>query len=133
MRFTVYAIVSISLLLYSFSCSSEVQNNKHENDKQEALTQVKSDTVKYSKEFIIDAHKYCNADKKEMLLSDSCGCFYCGKVYPTKEITQWTEPTGKLGANAICPHCGIDAVIGSKSGIPINDPDFLKAMYDYWF
>jgi hypothetical protein len=40
---------------------------------------------------------------------------------------------GQLGSNAICPHCSIDAVIGSKSGLPINDPEFLKAMNEYWF
>jgi len=40
---------------------------------------------------------------------------------------------GQLDANAICPYCGIDAVIGSESGFPIDDPDFLKEMNEHWF
>jgi hypothetical protein len=34
---------------------------------------------------------------------------------------------------AICPFCYVDSVIGSKSGYPIDDSDFLEEMYSYWF
>ena len=33
---------------------------------------------------------------------------------------------------AICPHCGVDSVIGEKSGFPITQ-EFLKAMHKRWF
>jgi hypothetical protein len=33
---------------------------------------------------------------------------------------------------AFCPYCGIDSVIGSKSGFPITKI-FLEAMHKYWF
>lgn len=46
--------------------------------------------------------------------------------FPT-EIKNW------LGEEtAVCPHCGIDAVIGEGSGYPITK-QFLEKMKQYWF
>ena len=36
------------------------------------------------------------------------------------------------GGTAICPHCGVDAVIGESSGYPITEA-FLQKMNRYWF
>lgn len=33
---------------------------------------------------------------------------------------------------ALCPYCGIDAVIGESAGYPLTE-EFLKKMRDYWF
>jgi hypothetical protein len=45
-----------------------------------------------------------------------------------KEIEDWIEDE----ATALCPHCGIDSVIGSKSGYPIT-AEFLQKMKEHWF
>ncbi|MCE7962609.1 MAG: hypothetical protein DYH05_08955 [Acidobacteria bacterium ACB1] len=38
-----------------------------------------------------------------------------------------------LSSNIVlCPKCGIDSVIGSNSGYPIND-EFLRRMRSHWF
>ena len=50
--------------------------------------------------------------------------------FPPKEIKDWIKD--KNGPTALCPHCGIDAVIGESSGYPITE-DFLKEMNEYWF
>jgi hypothetical protein len=39
---------------------------------------------------------------------------------------------GKRDQTAMCPDCGIDSVIGSRSGYPITI-DFLKRMHGRWF
>jgi hypothetical protein len=36
------------------------------------------------------------------------------------------------GATAMCPNCYIDAVIGSKSRFPVDDPVFLEEMQIYF-
>ncbi|WP_244424577.1 cytoplasmic protein [Methylobacterium nodulans] len=41
----------------------------------------------------------------------------------------WLRPEG----TALCPRCGIDAVIGDRSGCPAGRPDFLQAMHARWF
>jgi hypothetical protein len=56
------------------------------------------------------------------------GCFYCQAVYSPNEITDWTDDD----QTALCAKCGIDSVIGAKSGFPIT-PEFLAEMNRYWF
>jgi hypothetical protein len=41
------------------------------------------------------------------------------------------EP-GAEGQTALCPKCGVDAVIGDKSGLPITT-EFLTTMHGMWF
>ena len=36
------------------------------------------------------------------------------------------------GQTGLCPHCGIDSVIGDRSGFPITG-EFLAKMKSYWF
>ena len=77
------------------------------------------------------AHGWSSKHRDDLLRSERCGCFYCVKVFSPTEITEWiTEPTG--GQTALCPHCGIDSVIGSHSGYPI-EVSFLDAMKARWF
>ena len=57
-----------------------------------------------------------------------CGCFYCLKIFSPNEITDWTDD----GKTALCPHCGIDAVIAETTERHINTA-FLKEMHTYWF
>jgi hypothetical protein len=50
------------------------------------------------------------------------------KIFSPTEITDWCDNE----ETAICPHCGIDSVIGESSGIPITKL-FLKGMHKEWF
>lgn len=74
------------------------------------------------------AHNNSSYHRKELFASDICGCFYCLKTFNSNEIKEWIDSND----SALCPYCGIDAVIGSSSGYNI-DKDFLKEMKDYWF
>ena len=80
------------------------------------------------------AHTYSSNHKPELEKDDICGCFYCETIFSPTEITEWlihSNPCDKRGT-AVCPHCGIDSVIGESSGFPITKP-FLHAMSEYWF
>ena len=82
----------------------------------------------------IRAHKFCSNNKFELESTPKCGCFYCEEIFDSSEITEWLiedNPADKHGT-AICPHCGIDSVIGESSGYPITKP-FLHAMREYYF
>ena len=81
----------------------------------------------------IRAHCNSSNHRTELMESDACGCFYCVKIFPPTEIDSWIpeSPAGEL-ATALCPHCGIDSVIGTKSGFPITT-EFLSRMRDHWF
>src|SRR5215813_12731533 len=79
------------------------------------------------------AHRHSIRHRREILASELCGCFYCLRTFAPDEIEDWTHD-GKTEADhtALCPHCGIDSVIGSASGFPIT-AEFLGRMYTRWF
>jgi len=76
------------------------------------------------------AHKHSIFHREEVLTSKICSCFYCREIFTSDAISEWTDEDD---ATALCPKCGIDAVIGDKSGYPIETLEFLDAMYAYWF
>jgi len=75
-----------------------------------------------------DAHEHSSKHRAEVLASEICGCFYCEKTFGAQEISDWIDDE----QTALCPKCGIDSVIGSASGFPINK-EFLHQMCEYWF
>ncbi len=78
---------------------------------------------------VIDAHRFSSNHRLRLENDAKCGCFYCGHIFSPKEITEWIDdPLG----TAVCPYCGIDAVIGQSSGYPITE-EFLLKMKKYWF
>ena len=89
-------------------------------------------------EDIIGAHAHCSRHRSEILDSDICGCFYCLATFPPAEIEVWVSDrpddvdAPATDDTAVCPRCGIDAVIGSRAGYPIT-VEFLTRMKEYWF
>jgi hypothetical protein len=79
------------------------------------------------------AHRHCSNHRRAMLSSESCGCFFCLALFTPVDIRDWIDSVVEgLEGSAICPRCGIDAVIGSTSGLPLNQ-EFLSRMHEYWF
>ena len=62
--------------------------------------------------------------------SEFCGCYFCCRIFPSSEVTECI-PDNDL-TTAVCPHCGIDSVIGDNSGIPIRK-DVLEELRRFWF
>ncbi|WP_238989864.1 cytoplasmic protein [Streptococcus uberis] len=75
------------------------------------------------------AHYYCSNHKLELENDKVCGCFYCTEIYSPTEIDEWLIEDTMIDhrGTAICPKCGIDAVIGESSGFPITK-EFLVNM-----
>jgi hypothetical protein len=98
---------------------------------QERLRQFPSD--------IRTAHEHCSRNRDELAQSSVCGCFHCCSTFPPAEIKDWIDPApeimeemGTEGLTALCSRCGIDSVIGDRSGYPITR-DFLEKMRSHWF
>jgi len=75
-----------------------------------------------------DAHKHSSKHRAEVLASTSAACFYCGRSFPPSSIEEWVDDN----ETALCPHCGIDSVIGDASGVHLGE-SFLYLMNEYWF
>jgi len=67
----------------------------------------------------------CFHNKAELQAAEVCGCFYCLKVFPTKEIKEWVDMEKDTG---LCPYCGIDALIPNET-----NKQTLKALYKEGF
>jgi hypothetical protein len=79
-----------------------------------------------------EAHAHCFRNRDEVLASSVCGCFYCCAVFPSAEVEDWTDSQVGEETTALCPNCGIDSIIGDKSGYPMTKA-FLLEMKLWWF
>jgi hypothetical protein len=74
------------------------------------------------------AYNHASRHRAELAASASCGCFYCFRLFTFGSIARWKDD----GQTALCPKCGIDAVLGDASGFPVTDK-FLRTMHRHWF
>jgi len=74
------------------------------------------------------AHRHSMRNRSELKISQSCGCFYCEKVFSPAEIREWIDEDN----TALCPYCGIDSVLASSAGFELSR-EFLKRMNEHWF
>lgn len=76
-----------------------------------------------------EAHAHCSNNREAIERSKLCGCFYCLNHFLPSDIKEWVA---KNGDTALCPKCGIDAVLADNTGY-IQDDSFMSDMYNYWF
>ncbi len=65
----------------------------------------------------------------DLCASEFCGCFNCYAIFPPTSL-KWrsNEDTERLGdLTAVCPHCGVDTLIGDHEGYVITK-QLLKRM-----
>lgn len=78
------------------------------------------------------AHGYSIGNRRLIEQGGPCGCFYCLKTFDAGAVIHWVDPADDDdGQTALCPHCGIDAVLSAKAA-PIDDL-FLRRMNARWF
>ena len=82
---------------------------------------------------IIAAHKRCSNHRELLSTAERCGCFYCCAEFGPGAIMDWVDPASddmQAGTTALCPRCGIDAVIPLDPGMDVH---FLERMKAHWF
>ncbi|MBP5216479.1 MAG: sel1 repeat family protein, partial [Bacilli bacterium] len=71
----------------------------------------------------IKAHSQGN--EIEIVKSTDCGCFFCRGIFSARDVQEWIDD--EEGVTALCPECGMDAVVGDASGYPISK-ELMKEM-----
>ena len=66
----------------------------------------------------------------EIVESNQCGCYFCRHMFSAREISDWVNEGRHV--SAVCPECGMDCVIGDKSGVPLSK-ELLKSMNLYFY
>ncbi|WP_286428364.1 cytoplasmic protein [Acinetobacter towneri] len=77
---------------------------------------------------ISEIYHYSSQHRALLQQSECCGCFCCLETFAYSEIEDWCDDE----QTAICPHCGIDAVLGSAL-VEALTPELLKAMHQAYF
>ena len=83
----------------------------------------------------VTTHRYSAHHRKRVLASRRCGCFHCLAMFRREEIARWTDrPAPRAdGVTALCPRCGIDAVLPDNMPRVRLTRAFLRAMHARWF
>ena len=63
--------------------------------------------------------------------AETCGCFHCGRRYPTSLVKSWMEEPGKEDTG-LCPYCGKDTLIMGTAEFPLST-SLLTVLYEHWF
>lgn len=61
-------------------------------------------------------YRHALGNRKEVERSALCGCVSCGKLFPATEVVDYVD----AGLTALCPECGIDAIVGDASGVELT-------------
>ena len=72
--------------------------------------------------------RYAMKNKSQLENSQLAGCYYCLQTFPASEIKEYVDK----GLTALCPHCGIDSVVGDVCGYELSK-NALQEAHEYWF
>ena len=80
--------------------------------------------------------QYCTRNRPLLARSARAGCLYCEATFAAREISGWMGDSDgyelDIGDTALCPRCGIDAVLPSAA--PIQwDATLLSEMHEGYF
>lgn len=73
-------------------------------------------------------HTYSSHNKSQIAAANTCYCFYCKRRISKDDIKDYTDD----GQTAICPACGVDAIIPDSIEEPLDDA-VISEMNEYWF
>ncbi|MBE7183427.1 MAG: cytoplasmic protein [Methylobacterium mesophilicum] len=80
------------------------------------------------KQDIFNARKHSADHRAEIMASTRCRCFQCLESFGPEKIVKWVDDD----RTALCPYCGVDAVLGDASGLTLDDALITK-MHQHWF
>ena len=92
----------------------------------------------YNRADLEGIHQHSMRHRERVERSAQCGCFYCLTTFAPVEIMNWVDlPEGEedeeKGVTALCPNCGIDAVLPDNvPGAPLS-AELLEVMRQFWF
>lgn len=76
----------------------------------------------------VEAKLRASRHRTQLEASTRCACFFCFRTFSVTDITSWIE----ANQTALCPRCGLDAVLGNGAGHTIDDR-FLRGMHAHYF
>lgn len=113
-------------LIENLKSASEKPNERNQNAYRHFLIEQLQSREQFKSITLAAEYSIYNAD--QIAESKQAACYYCQTVFATEEISEYTDD----GQTALCPYCGIDAVLPSSAGFSFSEAGIL-ALYEYWF
>ena len=79
-------------------------------------------------ERIPEVHVHSSNNRAELAEGIEAACYHCRSIFKAEEVSEFIDG----GETALCPCCGIDAVLSETAGYPLNYMT-LRALNRYWF
>lgn len=86
---------------------------RKESDRMRSMSWISLKSVK----------KHLHNNDVEILDSKECVCLACRRSFSARSVSDWFNDKGNN--TALCPECGMEAVLGDASGIVLNHEDVL--------
>ena len=83
----------------------------------------------YAQNYLLMLQRQSIGNKARLADAKDCGCFSCLSHFAVAEL-EYCDDEGDQ--TAVCPHCGIDSVIGEHDDERVSD-DLLRAMNERYF
>jgi len=84
------------------------------------------------KGLLYNLHHSTFRNEKQIQNSKVCGCFHCQKIFLPESVNEWCDNDGRGDKTALCPHCGMDSVLGDAGGVDIT-PSIMFIMNKMFF
>lgn len=72
-----------------------------------------------------------NADAVQ--LCERVGCFHCERIFPAAQVVKFVSERTSQVKTALCPHCGVDAILPEAPGVIVLSPELLEKMHKHYF
>ena len=79
---------------------------------------------------LVELQKRTHNNEIEILRSKTCSCLFCRQTYDARKVNDWIND--ERGMSAICPECGMDAVVGDNGGEPLDKTTLKEANLAYY-
>lgn len=87
--------------------------------------------MKYTDKQFPDIYKHTKNNELDILQSKTCSCLFCQQNYSARKVSEWnTDKNNQM--SAVCPECGMDAVVGDASGYVLDDDD-IETLHKTYF
>lgn len=98
--------------------------------------------MNWSRGEVEEAWNHARENVREVQASTLCVCIQCQAYFSPSRIAEWLNRTGEhtfkpgpvpsVKGAAMCPNCGMDYVLGDASGLPIQNPNFMRKLNSTW-
>lgn len=81
--------------------------------------------MEFDKKTLDDILSHTKGNESDILHSEKCVCLFCRQRFDARKVSDWSNEGNKI--SAVCPECGMTAVVGDHSGYTFTHSELKEA------